>query len=320
MTSVVPHRHTLIRPSTEPARVAVFINGAAGRGNVRGLARGARSQIWGYRVELHCPTSRGAMIEELNALDTHGLRAVVMCGGDGTINTATEVLAARGIPLISFPAGTANDLAAQMGWKPSWAQVQETLDGGKTRSIDLIEVNGKSFSTVGGIGVGARLVKEFNQVRQLSPSVRRMLAPLKDQVYTLLSLKTLLLNQDYWQRLEIRTRTFHETLKVAAVFVCNQGVLGGDMKISDRADPTDGRMEIVVITASNRFELIDTLLKFKEGKQPRSAITLFDDHVTISQPEGNPIRFFGDGEILVESPVLEISVRPAALTIMGGER
>ncbi len=298
-----------------PPRVAICLNPQAGRGLVRARMQAARSALWGYEIEWAVPSSLNAYLDWLENLNLDRLRAVVIVGGDGSINRALPLIVRRGIPLISFPAGTANDLADEVGWKADWSRLQGVLDQGREKIHDLIEVNGVPFATVGGTGIGSHLLTEFNRVRESSPWLRRRLAPLQDQIYTLLTVKTLLLNRDYWQRLTIKTRGFHETLKVAALFVCNQRRLGGDMMISDRSSPADGRMEVVILTPENRIELLEALMNFKTGRLPSGAIHLSQAQLTLEEPRGRPIRFFGDGEILVESSRLELCVAPGALRL-----
>ena len=83
--------------------------------------------------------------------------AVVLAGGDGTVNQAAEALVASGLPVGILPRGTANDLARAIGLPLDLAAAAEVIVAGATRRIDVGEVNGKRFFNVAHIGLGAAL-------------------------------------------------------------------------------------------------------------------------------------------------------------------
>ncbi|MGW7201601.1 phosphatase PAP2 family protein [Streptomyces chryseus] len=76
-----------------------------------------------------------ALSAELEKAAQQG-RAIGVCGGDGTVNRAAVVAAARGVPLAVFPGGTLNHFAYDLGIE----EVQDTcraLESGDAVKVDL---------------------------------------------------------------------------------------------------------------------------------------------------------------------------------------
>ena len=95
------------------------------------------------------PDLRG-MLDDASSFD-----AVVASGGDGTVATVSYLLAGTGIPILPFPAGTANLLALNLASPNEPHALAKILRAGATLDFDLgeIEVQGQRFGF--GIMAGA---------------------------------------------------------------------------------------------------------------------------------------------------------------------
>jgi hypothetical protein len=80
---------------------------------------------------------------------------VVLGGGDGTLNAAVEGLVEAQLPVGIIPLGTANDLARTLALPTDLAQACRVIASGRTRRIDLGQVNGKYFFNVASILLSA---------------------------------------------------------------------------------------------------------------------------------------------------------------------
>lgn len=297
-------------------RIAIIANPHAGKGDVARTLQEAKRALWGYAVDIRFPESLAALHETCATLDPQIYEAVVVIGGDGTINQAIRGLARNQVPLYVFPGGTANDLARELGIRADWEQAQRLIVEKRTETIDLIEVDQVPFATVAGIGVGAFLTAEFNQRRQSSAMFRTLSRNLKSQVYTFLSAKTILTHWNPGHHLHVRAGTFDEKIKTAAVFICNQSQLGGDLTVTPRAiRNSDQRFSVLIVPSGNSFGLARALISLKLGIIPEDYISFSTDRVQFRDLRGKPIRVFGDGEILTENPVLDFRVVPRALRV-----
>ena len=131
-------------------RVALVVNPAARAGAHTGAATNAAERLRVHGVQTTI-LSGGSAAESSALLRTAievGVDAVVVAGGDGTVNLAIQEVAGTGIPLGIIPAGTGNDFAATLGLRElDVTAAADAIAGGITRSVDLARVTRGDGST-----------------------------------------------------------------------------------------------------------------------------------------------------------------------------
>ena len=304
-------------------KIAILANPAAGKSDALGHAFRARSELWGRVCEYIFPSS----IQELQSLypqlSPELYEAVILIGGDGTLNqfirkhcsSISRSKLNQKIPILVFPGGTANDLSKELGIKSDWNQVQALLDHKRHSHMDLIEVNGIPFATVGGVGLGSVLTTEFNAKRYQSLIFKGLSRILQSQIYSLLSAKMVLLGSDYIHHLQVRTTGFDEKLKTPAIFLCNQSHLGGGLRVAPDNDNSDRRFNVLIVPSYSRVKLLKALLKLKSGVLPSDFLVFSTDELTIQSLNSEELKVFGDGEYLTQSRQLHFRVQAQALPI-----
>jgi diacylglycerol kinase family enzyme len=302
-------------------RLALIANPMAGALSAPTWVERARRELWGYEIESFLPSST----EELQELGARFLRkdyaAALVIGGDGTQNQAlrgrwnSQASSDELAPLYPFPGGTANDLSAELGLTRSLEQVQRLIDRSQDEAIDVISVNGVPFTTVAGIGVGAALTQAINDTRRESKVFCGLLRTLRAEIYTAMSAKTILTSRGFLHDVKIESDAFSERLKVAAVFVCNQDRLGGNLKVGERNSNRDGVFGVLVIPGKNPAALLKDLALIKSGRTPSGAIRFSTQKLTVSSQQGREIPVFGDGEILLQHSRLHFEIHPRALSV-----
>jgi YegS/Rv2252/BmrU family lipid kinase len=85
--------------------------------------------------------------------------AIVVVGGDGTIAGEIPHALQFGVPLGIVPAGTFNDLARSLGLPHDVQSACDAIAGGRTRAIDVAQVNGAYYATEASIGISSRLAR-----------------------------------------------------------------------------------------------------------------------------------------------------------------
>ena len=88
-----------------------------------------------------------------------GCKLLVACGGDGTINEIVCGMAGGRLPLMIFPAGTANVLARELGLPHNVEKCAHLLRTGVMRRISLGRAGTRHFTLMAGIGVVAGVVE-----------------------------------------------------------------------------------------------------------------------------------------------------------------
>jgi len=269
-----------------------------------------------FHIEVHEAESAHETREFIKNLKKPSTKALVIVGGDGTLNTLLPAILKSKIPVIPFPAGTANDFARQNEWTAEPELVLNALLKLKTKSVDVLQVNKVPFLTVGGFGIGSELTGMINNYREKYGWFRLLWRRYKSKAYSLVAVKKILTSRTFLNEVRIETDDFMEDIQTSSVFVCNQCTLGGNILAYSDATPDDGKFEIVVTAANKRLELINSLLKSKTRLGVSNSYVLSTDSCKITSIKGNPIKVFGDGEIILEANVLRFSVKPSAIKVI----
>ena len=98
--------------------------------------------------------------EFAEAAGAAGLGAVVAAGGDGTISCAAGALAGSDRPLGILSFGTLNHFARDAGLPADVKEAVAAIAGGRTRQVDVAEVNGRVFINNSAVGMYPKLVRD----------------------------------------------------------------------------------------------------------------------------------------------------------------
>lgn len=117
----------------------------------------------GIAARIHLTSHPGHARELARDAVTAGAAALIVWGGDGTINEAGAALIGSDTVLGVIPAGSGNGLAAALGVvRDPAAALTDAFDASPHR-IDAGLMNGRPFFNIAGIGFDARVATLFNQ-------------------------------------------------------------------------------------------------------------------------------------------------------------
>lgn len=296
--------------------IVIIGNEKAGQGDIEAELTLARAALADWPLNIILPRSVQEFCTILSLLEPEKTLAVIAMGGDGTQNLTLKYLAEKGIPLIPFPLGTANDLALSMGLKKDWNQVKHLLKKQKISSIDLLNLGGQLLSTGGGLGLGADLLDEFNKQRKNSNKVHFLHRLLKGQIYTYLSVKIILKKWGRGHRLKIITDDAEREITTAALFICNQSFIGKDLLVAPKANRQDGKMDIMIIPTESDHKMLWGLTLMKLKKHPASFISFQTQKMTIINLDQSQPLYFGDGEVFpIREQAVTCEVSPLKLKV-----
>jgi diacylglycerol kinase (ATP) len=250
------------------------------------------------------------------ALKSGDVRAVVLLGGDGTVNSVLPYLKGKQIPLLVLPGGTANDLSRETGIHGDWEmRIERILNCGQSSEADVVQVSGgRCFVTVGGYGIGARVTGAYNRLRARYSIARALARILGSNAYKILSVAWILFGQDLNHEIEVEADGFRRTLRSAAGFVANQARLGGGIQVASGAKNDDGRFEVTLLPEKSRIGLVWTLLRLSLGWDCPELIRFSTRKLKIRDLDGRDLANFGDGEPF--SPASEIAYEVSADRIL----
>ncbi len=226
---------------------------------------------------------------------------VVSAGGDGTHHYVVNGLFGSEVPLGLLPLGSGNDFAEGIGIPAEPGAAAAILLRGRTRRIDLGRVGSTVYGCIAGVGFDSVVTRFANE------RVRRMRGSL-GYVWAILRC----LKSYRAQPLELRSDARDFSGDVMFAVVGNNVSYGGGVKITPRALLDDGLLDVCIVPAMAKLELLGWLPSVYRGAHlahPR--IVYFKARrVALSSP--SRLELFGDGEFIQELPA-SIEVLPRAL-------
>src|SRR5215510_3915923 len=213
------------------------------------LARhGVTAPLW-YEVD----KSRAAPKRVREAV-RKGADLLFVWGGDGMVQRSLDALGDDSIPVAILPAGTANLLADNLGIPTDLAAAVETGLFGRRRTLDTGRLNGERFAVMAGVGLDAYMIRDADRV-------------LKDRLgrfaYVLTGARQLR-RPRFRARIRVDGEQWFDG-DASCVLVGNVGRVFGGVDVFPAADPTDGRLEVGVVTAAGVTQWLRTLARTARG-------------------------------------------------------
>ncbi|RDB59466.1 diacylglycerol kinase [Gordonibacter sp. 28C] len=183
--------------------------------------------------------------------DAEAFDAVVASGGDGTVATVSYRLANTGIPILPFPAGTANLLAANLASPLEPHALAKLVREDRTLDFDLgeIEVDGRRF----GFGIMAGAGYDAAIMHGAAPA-KRLLGPM--------AYLSAAIANPLPQTSKFKLTLDGETVESEGlgILLVNFSKIQFDITVTHGNEPRDGVFDVVVLKAQNAFELIPAVL------------------------------------------------------------
>jgi YegS/Rv2252/BmrU family lipid kinase len=229
--------------------------------------------------------------------------AVVVCGGDGTLRAAARAVVESGLPLGILPGGTGNDLARTLAIPEDPAAAATVVVDGRTRRIDLGEVNGELFFNVASIGLSVEVA------RRLSPVVKRRFGRLG---YALAAVRALAVARPFHATLvDAGRETRVRTLQVA---VGNGRHYGGGSVVAPGAAIDDGRLDLYSLEVARAWKLALMGWDLRRGTHGAWQEVRTADGAAFEVRTRRPRAVSADGEVVTTTPARFV-VRPGAIAV-----
>lgn len=228
---------------------------------------------------------------------------VVVGGGDGSMNAAASGLIDTQLPLGLLPLGTGNDLARTLGLPLDPVEAAQVILRGRTRAIDLGEVNGRPFFNVASLGLSVDVA------RRLDPEIKRRFGRLG---YVIAAARTLASAVPF--RVAIDDGAGVKRARTYQVAVGNGRFYGGGNEIHHEAEIDDGILHLYSLEMRSMWKLAALGPFFRRGRHHffEEVRSLEGDRFEIRTARPRPIN--ADGEILTQTPAT-FRVRRAAARV-----
>lgn len=228
---------------------------------------------------------------------------VIVCGGDGTINSAAKGVMATGLPMGIMPMGTANDLARTLAIPDDLLAAADIILAGQTRRVDLGEVNGHPFFNVASMGLSADLANS------LSREAKRRWGKLG---YAIAAAKVLMKARPF--SATIINRSGEVQVKTLQIAVGNGRHYGGGTVVEANAAIDDGNLDLYSLEQDNVFRLLLLLGAFRKGTHGAWEEVRTDKCVEFDIRTKRQMPINTDGDLVTTTPA-HFTIRPAAIAI-----
>lgn len=291
-------------------RVLVVHNPRSGQGDTPmpeflDLLRAAGADVTDRALEGETPIS--AYVE---GIETYHM--VVAAGGDGTVSSLAYATRYKNIPLLAYPAGTANLIAKNLDLpKTPQELLQVMLDGHAVR-LDLgeIEVKGESrgFAMLAGAGADAAMIRDSEELKEKYGELAYVLSAMK-QINPKKTTFQLIVDGE--------PRSFEGI----GVMVANLGMANYRLPITSDISPSDGRFTVILLKAGNIFRLVPNIIDSVRAKlnlgDPMfsgNLETFEARQIQVDATEPFPLQF--DGELHVETTPFVARILPGAVRFL----
>jgi len=154
-------------PDIDPAKpVHVIVNPHSGYGGSKRLLGEFRAAVRaaGRDVREHWTRwPQDATTYAASVADEAG--AVVVWGGDGTVNEVVNALTGANVPVLPCPAGTENLLCKELHIPLHPLRLADALECGHVVDLDVGTINGRRFLMILGVGFDGEVVRRVTATR-----------------------------------------------------------------------------------------------------------------------------------------------------------
>ncbi|MDZ7293800.1 MAG: YegS/Rv2252/BmrU family lipid kinase [candidate division KSB1 bacterium] len=256
-----------------------------------------------FRYEVYTVEYKDHAVELASAAEREGFDAVVVVGGDGTVNAAARGLLHSRLPLGIVPIGSGNGLARGLGIPVSIRRSCQLLTEGTVRSIDAGRIRDRYFFVVAGLGFDAVVGKLFDD--------QSLRGPLP---YFYFGFREFLTYEPETFILRFGERQI--TVPALLVTIANTRQWGNGAIIAPHAEPDDGLFDICVIHKVNLGQALFHLPKLFTGKIDR--VRHYENYrsTEVEIVRERPGYFHVDGEPVEGGTHLRVSIDPKALRVI----
>lgn len=238
-------------------------------------------------------------------VDSHAehIDCVVVGGGDGALNLATDSIMRHGLTLGVLPLGTANDFARTLDYPDDPLEACRIVAEGADHRVDVGQVNDVHFLNVASIGLAVRAR------RYRSGKAKRWFGALgyAGNVYAAFR----------------DTRPFHawvrcdggrQEVRSLQLAIGNGRYFGGGLAVSEDAVVDDGKLDLFNLEPQGLGHLVRLLPALIRGPASTTRGAQLIQGTRIRIDTRRPRSINTDGEVLTRTPAV-CRVLPRALTV-----
>lgn len=230
---------------------------------------------------------------------------IIISGGDGTVSFYSEVLVNLDKPLLIIPAGSGNDFANSLGANLDGKLIIDAINEQKMEKVATLLVNENNrILTIACFGFEAR-------VNRLANKMPRFLGGFKYTLATFIGLFG-----KHYESLSIESDLIKESGDYSLAIVANTPSFGGGLMISNKANPFDEKMYLILVNKVTKLKLIYLFLLLLMRKHySRDEFREFEIKTLKVEKLDGVLQAQADGESLPEGSIT-LKLDPNSLKVL----
>ena len=215
---------------------------------------------------------------------------VIICGGDGSVNTVVQDVRETGVNFGIVPLGSGNGLALSAKIPKVLVKALELVFTGKPTFVDGFMINQSFACMLCGLGFDAKVAHDFAKQKK-----RGLLT------YAQQSIKNFFSAKPYSFEINLGETNF--TTESYFISIANSNQFGNQVTIAPRASLCDGLLDIVIVRKMSKAQLPLSILDQIAGRnkvadphhlKKSGIIYLQTDKLTIKNPDAAPLHVDGE--------------------------
>jgi len=235
-------------------------------------------------------------------------KLVIVGGGDGSIGAAASALKGTETALGILPLGTLNHFARDLGIPFPIEEAAALIASGQTHSVDVAEVNGRTFVNNSAIGLYPLMVVDRD-------SQQRRLGRSKRLAMLVASLRTLWRFHDH--RLTLTSEEGRSALDTPLLFVGNNDYSLALPAAGRRDALDDGKLCVLVMRKKGVPGFLAATIRALIGLTRRDDMVAMEGLTRLRVASGRrDLTVSVDGETVTMAPPLDYRIHSAALRVI----
>ncbi|MBR4990253.1 MAG: lipid kinase [Oscillospiraceae bacterium] len=214
---------------------------------------------------------------------------IYACGGDGTLNEVMSGVAGFPNAAVSvLSGGSGNDFVKIFDDPKAFFDLERLMDV-EEMTFDLIDCNGDLSINICSVGLDARIGTDISTYKRL-PLLHGFRA------YAASTVVNVIKGTSEHYRVEVNGETIDD--RFTFICVCNGRYYGGGFNPIPEADPTDGKLDVLLVKHVSRAQVPFIIGKYKDGRYKelsKYARYLQTDHIRVICDKPTAINL--DGEL-----------------------
>ena len=253
-----------------------------------------RARKLSYEIRVSTAPGECARIAR-EACEEGGELRIYACGGDGTLNEVVSGVAGYDNAAVTvYSGGSGNDFVKLFDEPKAFFDLNRLMDA-EEATFDLIKCNDHYSLNICSVGLDARIGTDVSNYKRL-PFLHGFKAYAASTVVNVIKG----IAEHYVVEINGETIDADQTF----ICVCNGRYYGGGFNPIPEADPSDGKLDVLLVKKMSRLQVPGAIGKYKNGRYrelDHLAIYYQTDRIVIHCDKPTPVNV--DGELRIAQDV-----------------